>query len=331
MCFYYNESEEANTLKTIKERGPEELAVEQVYKLIDELSLMKVRVFTIHGGEPLLYKDFFKIAQYAQDKGLLVNFITNGTLITEDFAKKIVEAKINQITFSIDGPQSVHDAVRNVPGTFQRMLSGIRNICSLKEQGHAIPNLSVSTYISAINQSYLSEIVQILHQYGIKSWGAGLVTYNSEKLANSTRNILGLKSNIREGSLEHLSDSMIFIDKGTLSKQKREIIDLNKNYKIDIYFPSDKAIDKYDDPSFNEADRCFYPWARVVISPYGEVFPCINLAMVGFSLGNIKDEPLSKIWNSQKFREFRRKLRTRKLLPICSKCCTINGIRKLRN
>lgn len=331
MCFYYNESEEVSTLRMIKERGPEELSRDQVCKLIDDLSLMKVKVFTIHGGEPLLYKDFFKIAKYSQSKGLLVNFVTNGTLISEDIAKEIVAAKINHITFSIDGPENIHDKIRNVPGTFSKMLSGIKNICALKEHGYNVPGISISTYLSAINQAYIVELAQLLYQCGVKNWGVGLSTYNSERLAGFTREILGIDNSNHQGSLEHIADDIIFIDKEALKKQRRDIRDLNRHYKMDIYFPSEKAIDKYDNPSFNEAGRCFYPWARVVISPYGEVFPCINLAMVGFSLGNIKDEPLSTIWNSQKFREFRGKLKARKLLPICSKCCTINGTRKLRN
>jgi radical SAM protein with 4Fe4S-binding SPASM domain len=67
----------------------------------------------------------------------------------------------------------------------------------------------------------------------------------------------------------------------------------------------------------------------VVVSPYGEVFPCVPLSMVNAVMGNIKDNSLQSIWNGSKYIDFRRKLKNSKLLPICSKCCTVNNVKIL--
>ncbi len=329
MCFYYNDSEKDNTCNLIKNRANEELTLGQIYKLIDDASYMKVKILTIHGGEPLLYPDIFKISNYAYEKGLLVNFITNGALLSEKIAKKIVNAKINQITFSLDGPEAIHDNVRNVKGTFKRLMLGVKNLKNLEEKGYKIPNLCISTYISAINQNKIKDIIDVIKNIGIKDWGVGLITHNGEKLAIATSKILKINKNKNQGNLENLKDEVKNIDINILKKQREIVSTKNKKYQLEIIFPSKKAIENYYNPGFNEMDYCLLPWSRIVISPYGEVFPCINLSMIGCVLGNIKEKSLKDIWNSQRYINFRKKLKKNKLFPLCSKCCHINNLKKI--
>jgi len=328
MCFYYNDIEKDKTCKLIEDKVEEELTIEEIKGLIDDCAEMGVKIFTIHGGEPLLYPNIFEVSKYAKNKGLLVNFVTNGTLINLEVAKKIVDAGINHITFSIDGPEKIHDEVRSIPGTFKRVLNGIKLLQGME----GAPSMSVSTYISAINQREIANTIRIVKDSGIKKWGVGLITYNNNKLALATKSILGIAtSSSEQGNLEQLKDEVKNIDIKVLLKQREEVIRKNKNsrYGLDIIFPSKVAIEKYYDQGFNELDKCKYPWARTVISPYGEVFPCVNLSMIGCILGNIKNESIKKIWNGQKYVKFRNKLKENGLFPICSKCCHINNIRKL--
>ena len=98
---------------------------------------------------------------------------------------------------------------------------------------------------------------------------------------------------------------------------------------INIIFPSKKAIDNYYNSHYNERNYCLIPWARTVVSPYGEVFPCVNFSLIGYTLGNIKEKSLKDIWNAIPYKDFRRMLKKRGLFPLCSKCCMINNIKKL--
>ena len=80
------------------------------------------------GGEPLMRKDFFEIAEYAHEKGLYLSLATNGTLITRDIAKKLKESGIEYVEISIDGKDaSTHDGFRGVQGMFERSVEGIKN------------------------------------------------------------------------------------------------------------------------------------------------------------------------------------------------------------
>jgi len=47
-----------------------ELSTEEICNFITELSEMKVKRIFISGGEPLVRKDFFKIAHHVQDVGM---------------------------------------------------------------------------------------------------------------------------------------------------------------------------------------------------------------------------------------------------------------------
>lgn len=331
MCFYYNEVEKDKTCKLIEQRSTEELTLVQIKDLIDQCSLMRVKIFTIHGGEPLLYPNIFEVSKYAKDKGMLVNFVTNGALINKAMAEKIVDAGINHITFSLDGPRPIHDEIRNVPGTFDRLIAGIKILKDMETDGAVVPNMSISTYVSAINQKKLAQTLRVINKTGIKDWGVGLITHNSDKMAGTTRNILGLNSKEGHGNLENLKDEIKNINLDILNNQREacKVVNRNDEYGLKIIFPSKEAISNYYNPDWNEDSRCNYPWSRTVISPYGEVFPCVNLSMIDCKLGNIKEDSLSDIWNGGAYRVLRKNLKKNKLFPICSKCCHINNKRNL--
>lgn len=88
-------------------------------------------------GEPLLCLDkILSIAKYCnkkQDeikKDIIVQFVTNGTLLTKEMAKILKEHKI-LFGFSIDGYKELHDRYRvdiNGNGTFDKIISNYLNI-----------------------------------------------------------------------------------------------------------------------------------------------------------------------------------------------------------
>ena len=331
MCFYYNETEKDKTCKLIEDRVKEELTLPQIKNLIDQCAEMKVRVFTIHGGEPLLYPKIFEISRYARDKEMLVNFVTNGTLINEAMAKKIVDAKINHITFSLDGPRAVHDEIRSVPGTFDRLMNGIKILKDMESKGLTIPSLSISTYICVINQKKLAQTLRIIKATGIKDWGVGLITYNNDKLSDETKKILKLEGK-GQGNLEEIKDDVKNINLNILRYQREacRIVNDSEGYGLNIIFPSKEAIDNYYNLNWNEISKCTCRWSRTVISPYGEVFPCVNMSMINCIVGDIKKHKLKDIWNGKRYIDFRKKLKEHRVLPICSKCCHINNRRRLK-
>jgi heme b synthase len=75
----------------------------------------------------LLRPDVYRIAEYGTRKGLRMVLATNGTLLTEEKARRLVAAGIRRISISLDGSDAEsHDQFRGVNGSFEGGLRGIR-------------------------------------------------------------------------------------------------------------------------------------------------------------------------------------------------------------
>ena len=91
MCGQWGEGGWARKLpKEVISKG---LPIEQLEIFIDDISSFKPAI-TLFGGEPFLYPDWENLVYYIKSKGLRVNVITNGTLISRN-VKKIVDRTIN--------------------------------------------------------------------------------------------------------------------------------------------------------------------------------------------------------------------------------------------
>jgi radical SAM protein with 4Fe4S-binding SPASM domain len=77
--------------------------------------------------------------------GLRVALATNGTLVTKEIARKIVDAGVKRVSISLDGSNAAtHDAFRGIPGAFDAALGGFRN---LKELGMSVQiNMSIARH-----------------------------------------------------------------------------------------------------------------------------------------------------------------------------------------
>ena len=108
--------------------APDELTLEQRYQVVDQLDEAGVAAVSFSGGEPLINKYFWKVAEYAKSKGFYLTVATNGTLISENVAKRLKDVGIRYVEISLDGPNAeIHDEFRGVKGAFDAAVRGIKN------------------------------------------------------------------------------------------------------------------------------------------------------------------------------------------------------------
>ena len=104
-----------------------ELSTEAVKKMFREIRELGEVILIMTGGEPLLRPDIFELAQYGTDLGLRMTMAPNGTLMTPEVARKMVDSGIQRISMSIDGAtREVHDDFRGMPGAFEGVMHGIQ-------------------------------------------------------------------------------------------------------------------------------------------------------------------------------------------------------------
>ena len=78
-------------------------ATEECFRLIDQIAeVNKGCLLVITGGEPLVRPDILDIARHAVKLGFMVVFGTNGMLINDRMAKKLVEIGVMGVGISID-------------------------------------------------------------------------------------------------------------------------------------------------------------------------------------------------------------------------------------
>ncbi|MGC2171103.1 MAG: radical SAM protein, partial [Candidatus Sulfotelmatobacter sp.] len=98
---------------------------------------------------------------YGTDRGLRVALATNGTLVTKQVAKKIVDSGVKRVAISLDGADApTHDTFRGIPGAFDAAITGFRN---LKDLGMSV---QINTTIARHNAHQLAQVLDLAKSIG---------------------------------------------------------------------------------------------------------------------------------------------------------------------
>lgn len=299
------------------------LSVSEWKNVIDQISISKPN-FYLWGGEPLIYKGIFDVIEYAKTKKLTVQMNTNALLL-EKFALEIVDSGLDDLIISIDGPEEVHDGIRGVAGLFQKIKNGIQHIQAIqneKEIKH--PIIRIRGTINPDNFDHLYDLVKIT-----KEMNGDTLSFNHFWFTSSQKGAL------YEKIMHDFLDTKAISWKGFLYEPKDLKLDalqkeLEKFKKNDAHFPitispgitcPDLKNYYYDlDETFG-AKTCYTIYFKTYLMPNGDVTPCPDFP--DFIAGNVRQTSFEKIWNGEKYRNFRRLVKTNQLLPICARCCDL--------
>jgi AdoMet-dependent heme synthase len=141
--------------------SPSDLSTQAARDIIDEIAAVSAPILVLSGGEPLFRSDIFQLARYATDKGLRVALATNGTLVTKQVARKIVDSGVRRVAISLDGADApTHDTFRGIPGAFDAAITGFLN---LKELGMSV---QINTTIARHNAHQLPQVLELAKSLG---------------------------------------------------------------------------------------------------------------------------------------------------------------------
>ncbi|MCL6106745.1 MAG: radical SAM protein [Actinobacteria bacterium] len=130
-----------------------------VDRVITEAKEIGIRFFVITGGEPFFYKPLLGLFEKHNDVSFQV--YTNGTLIDEALADRIVELGNVAPAISIEGFQKETDERRG-PGTFDKVMRAMDN---LRERG-AVFAFSTTASRKNLNTIISDEFVEMLIDKG---------------------------------------------------------------------------------------------------------------------------------------------------------------------
>ncbi len=244
--------------------------------------------------------------------------ITNGTLLTENVARDLTAAGLDTLHISLDGPPEVQDSIRRVPNMFARM---DRNVSMLRaeqaRQDRTTPLLSAGCTVSKLNQDCLHELVPIAAR-----WGVSLELSPIFFVLDPQDQHFASSSPKPEDWL--LPDHIRNIDPDLLARELALVRRLSCKFHVPLSVEMGASRRmlrrRYYSRSYRENNKCLYPWYATRMNPYGDIYPCSLQTL----MGNVLEEPLQKIWNSERYRAFRRSLRKQGLFAQCARCCALS-------
>ena len=278
---------------SISEVDPEELSTEEGFGLIEEAAKFGPVKFGFTGGEPLLRDDIYELIEYAASFDMQVVMATNGTLITNEVAKRLKKAGLERAAMSIDGIGRAHDAFRGVPGAFKDMLRGMK---ACEEEGLAV---QIFTTVTRDNYREIPKIIKFVDESGL--WRIYLIYLIA----------VGRGKAISDACLSR-AENMAFFDY-TVNKQKEVNTWLKPicNPQYWAYLKAKGLVDRDDGTEFT---GCTAGITRFHIFPNGDVTPCAYLPA---KAGNIRQSHfLDIVRNSEMFKA----LRARSLKGQCATC-----------
>lgn len=141
--------------------SPSDLPTAKALDIIKQLSEFANPILVLSGGEPLYRSDIFQLASYGTERGLRVALATNGTLVTKEIARKIVDSGVKRVSISLDGANAdTHDSFRGIPGAFDAAIYGFRN---LKELGMSV---QINMTIARHNAQQLPAVLDLVRNLG---------------------------------------------------------------------------------------------------------------------------------------------------------------------
>ncbi len=260
-----------------------ELTTAEIKDLLDQLAAANVFFLVISGGEPLLRRDCFQILAYARSRLFNVKLKTNAVLIRSAEAERLRRLGIEQVQVSIYSHRAeIHDAITKLPGSLRRSLAAIR---LLKAHGLKV---TIANVLMRQNHFDSKGVQQLAREMGVQFTLDPTIT---PKLDGDT-SILDLR--ITQNALRE-----VFTDP-----------DLVGNVGEFCAPPPPP------DDSIMEGYPCSAGHTACYVSPYGDVFPCVQFPLPS---GNVRQQRFVDIWqNSPELLEVR-SIRARDL-PVCGTC-----------
>src|SRR5579885_1154486 len=74
--------------------SPNDLSTPRALDIISQIADFCSPILVLSGGEPLYRPDIFQLARFATEKGIRAALATNGTLVTKEVARKIVDSGV---------------------------------------------------------------------------------------------------------------------------------------------------------------------------------------------------------------------------------------------
>jgi Fe-coproporphyrin III synthase len=280
--------------------------------LLSSLKKFGTKRVVMSGGEALLNSNFFKFCGILKRDNIKISLLSTGLTIKRNAAELV--KWVDDIIISLDGDETLHDSIRNIPGAFKKLQEGIKELRSI-DVNYRISGRSV---IHKQNFRNWPGIIKAALEIGLNS-----ISFLPADVSSSAFN--------RENQWSEDKQCEILLTESELPEMKEIICDIlarfTDEFESHFILESPEKIQKiysyyaaYFGLNGFPYKKCNAPWVSTVIEADGSVRPCF----FHDAYGNIRTGSLDSIINSKDAIEFRKNLDMDKN-DTCIKCvCYLN-------
>lgn len=260
-----------------------EMTTSEIRDVLDQLADAGVLFLTFSGGEVFMRRDFLDLVDHARSLMFAVRIKTNAFMIRAAHAQRLADLAVQEVQVSIYSHRpEVHDGITLLPGSLKRSLAGIR---LLRAHGVAV---ALANPLMMRTLDDWPGVKKLATELGASFRSDPTITPMMDGDRSPVQLGLGV-AQVHE--LFRTSDLV-----GDVEKYCRPPAAVN-----------DEALDQI--PCSAAHNACY-------ISPYGDVFPCVQFPLPS---GNLRRQKFIDVWrHSEQLNEVRA-IRLRDL-PVCSTC-----------
>jgi len=259
-------------------------------------------LFKIHlsgQGEPFLNPEIFKMIDYANKRGILVNTTTNGTLLNKQIIESICKVELGEISVSLDSTkQKVYEKIRK-GANFDKVIANIKNLTSELEMKKKKTIVTFAIVLLKENFEEVTDFIKLANKIGVKKVIFQTIQNKEDYVKNYDENI----------KKQTVADLMCKV-----KEKMSEAMKLGEKYKIIVVFDEGKP-----------SEGCVWPWRGIYASWNGFITPCCKILDYRKPIiGNIIKDDFWKIWNGNEYQMYRKMLMERKAPAACRGCWSGN-------
>ena len=220
----------------------------------------------------------------------------------------------------VDPGHGGNDVGANRDGIFDTIISNLENMNLHKKR----PMIDIKTIVLENNLDDLPKLYKMCNDMKFNFFSISFLRNNNLK-----QNSLLFDNFVPEFTanypiekyfdLEHFKE--IYKELETMSKDS--MVKIRFSPKFEYCKDPLEAITKFfntpaDKPISDIYEPCKYPFSNMMITPAGDVYPCLSQ-----KIGNVKDLSIKEVFNLPHYRCFRKNLKASKVFGACQMCCEL--------